>query len=86
MKKMNSLNATVKLCQQHQIGISRHCLLELCKTGKIPSIRVGKTVLVNWDKMISYLDNNTLDEPNNTPKTGIRKISEFSCNCYQFML
>jgi len=73
MKKMNSINATVKLCQENDVGISRHYLLELCKSGKIPCVRVGQKILINWDGLIKFLDTNTLTD--DAPKTGIRKIS-----------
>lgn len=74
MKKMNSINATVKLCQENNIGLSRSHLLQLAKNGNIPCIRVGQKILVNWDGLMKFLDTNTLPS-DDAPKTGIRKIS-----------
>ena len=74
MKKMNSINATVKLCQENNIGLSRSHLLQLAKNGNIPCIRVGQKILVNWDGLMKFLDTNTLLS-DDAPKTGIRKIS-----------
>ncbi len=74
MKKMNSINATVKLCQENNIGLSRSHLLQLAKNGNIPCIRVGQKILVNWDGLMKFLDTNTLLS-DDAPRTGIRKIS-----------
>ncbi|MDE6729251.1 MAG: helix-turn-helix domain-containing protein [Oscillospiraceae bacterium] len=73
MKKMNSINETAKLCKENEIGISRHHITQLAKSGAIPSVQIGQKTLINWDTLMRYLDTNTLilDEP----KSGIRKIS-----------
>ena len=47
MKKMNSINETYKLCNEHNIGISRRVLLTLVKSGEIPSVKAGRSILVN---------------------------------------
>ena len=73
MNKMNSINQTAKLCKENNIGISRSHLLQLTRSGAIPCVKVGQKTLVNWDKLMQYLDTNTL--PQEEPKTGIRKIS-----------
>lgn len=73
MNKMNSINETAKLCKENGIGISRNHLIQLAKNGDIPSVQVGQKILINWDKLMQYLDTNTL--PKAEQKSGIRKIS-----------
>lgn len=74
MKKMNSINETAKLCKENEIGISRHHIIQLAKSGTIPSVQIGQKTLINWNALMKYLDTNTLgsDEPKSG---GIRKIS-----------
>ena len=73
MKKMNSINKTYKLCTEHKIGISRRLLLTLVNSGEIPSVKAGRSILVNWEALMNYLDTHTLapDEP----VSRIRKIA-----------
>ena len=73
MKKMNSLNETFKLCKEHNIGISRRLLLTLVNDGAIPCVRAGRSVLINWDGLMTYLDTHTLTQ--DEPVSGIRKIT-----------
>lgn len=72
MNKMNSINQTAKLCRENGIGISRSHLLQLAKNGDIPCVQVGQKILINWDKLMQYLDTNTLHQTEQ--KSGIRKI------------
>ncbi|MBQ3139146.1 MAG: hypothetical protein IJN43_08275 [Ruminococcus sp.] len=72
MKKMNSINETYKLCNEHNIGISRRVLLTLVKSGEIPSVKAGRSILVNWDGLMKYLDTHTLEQ--DEPVSRIRKI------------
>ena len=72
MKKMNSINETARLCKEHEIGISRKLLLQLAKNGSIPCVKAGRSILINWDALMKYLDSNTIaPETTNTP---IRRI------------
>lgn len=73
MKKMNSINETAKLCKENDIGISRKLILQLAKNGSIPCIKSGRSILINWDGLMKYLDSNTIvcEET----KSPIRKIS-----------
>ncbi|MCR5599244.1 MAG: helix-turn-helix domain-containing protein [Ruminococcus sp.] len=73
MKKMNSINETYKLCCEHSVGISRGLLLNLVNSGEIPCVKAGRSTLVNWEKLVEYLDNHTL--PPSDPESKIRKIS-----------
>ncbi len=72
MKKMNSINETYKLCNEHNIDISRRVLLTLVKSGEIPSVKAGRSILVNWDGLMKYLDTHTLEQ--DEPVSRIRKI------------
>jgi excisionase family DNA binding protein len=73
MKKMNSINETFKLCQEHNIGISRRLLQTLVNNGEIPSVKAGRSILINWDGLMNYLDNHKLTP--DEPVTRIRKIT-----------
>lgn len=73
MKKMNSINETAKLCKENNIGISRKLILQLAKNGSIPCVRAGKSILINWDGLMKYLDSNALDSKET--KSSIRRIS-----------
>ena len=73
MKKMNSINETFKLCNEHDIGISRRLLLTLVNSGEIPSVKAGRSILVNWEALMKYLDTHTLTPDD--PETRIRKIT-----------
>ena len=73
MKKMNSINETYKLCAEHKIGISRRLLLTLVNSGEIPSVKAGRSILVNWDALMKYLDTHTLTP--DEPVSRIRKIA-----------
>lgn len=73
MKKMNSINETAKLCKENEIGISRKLIIQLAKSGAIPSVKAGRSILINWDGLMKYLDTCTII--NEEPKSGIRKIS-----------
>jgi len=73
MKKMNSINETFKLCNEHNIGISRRLLLTLVNSGEIPSVKAGRSILVNWEALMKYLDTHTLTQ--DEPVSRIRKIT-----------
>lgn len=73
MKKMNSINETARLCKENEIGISRKFIIELAKSGSIPSVKTGRSILINWDGLMKYLDSTTLTP--DEPKSGIRKIT-----------
>ena len=60
MKKMNSINETAKLCKENEIGISRKLIIQLAKSGAIPSVKAGRSILINWDGLMKYLDTCTI--------------------------
>lgn len=70
---MNTINETTRLCKENGIGISRNHLRYLASSGSIPSVKIGNKILINWDKLIEYLNTHKL-EPVDT-SAGIRKIS-----------
>lgn len=74
MKKMNSISETFRLCKENQIGVSKKLLLQLAKTGEIPSIQSGRSILINWDRLMEYLDTSRITQEEKNP-SGIRKIS-----------
>lgn len=73
MKKMNSINETARLCKENEIGISRHHIIQLAKSGAIPSVQIGQKTLINWDGLMNYLNTNTI--VTEKQQSGIRKIS-----------
>ena len=73
MFKMNTINATAKLCKERNIGISRNHIRKLANDGDVVSVKIGNKILVNWESLISYLDTNTLKAEE--PKKGIRRIT-----------
>lgn len=73
MQKMNSINETFKLCKEHKIGVSRRLLMTLVTSGEIPSVKAGRSILINWDGLMNYLDNHKLAQEE--PVSRIRKIT-----------
>ena len=73
MKKMNSINETARLCKENNIGISRKLIIQLAKSGSVPSVKAGRSILINWDGLMKYLDSTTLTPDEH--KSGIRKIT-----------
>ena len=73
MKLMNTINETAKLCKEEGVGLSRNHIRYLANSGEIPSVKIGNKVLINWKKLMEYLNGNTLNSDKHT--SGIRKIS-----------
>lgn len=73
VKKMNSINETARLCKENNIGISRKLLLQLAKDGSIPCVKAGRSILINWDGLMNFLDSNTIAVEK--VKSCIRRIS-----------
>lgn len=73
MKKMNSINETHKLCREYGVGISKSLLLHLVNNGEVPSVKAGRSILVNWEALMKYLDTHTLTQ--DEPVSRIRKIT-----------
>lgn len=71
MKKMNTINQTAKLCKEYNLGISRNMLRQLAHSGQIPCVRCGQSILINWDKLLQYLDTNTLNDSETAPEQEI---------------
>lgn len=73
MKKMNSISETYKLCREHGVGISKGLLLRLVNNGEIPSVKAGRSTLINWEALMNYLDTHTMTQ--DEPVSRIRKIT-----------
>ena len=73
MKLMNTINETAKLCKEEGVGLSRNHIRYLANSGEIPSVKIGNKVLINWKKLMEYLNGNILNSDKHT--SGIRKIS-----------
>ena len=73
MKLLNTINETARLCKEKNIGISRNHIRYLANSGTVPSVKIGNKVLVNWEQLLFYLNNNTLSN-NQDEEHGIRKV------------
>ena len=73
MKKMNSINETHRLCREHGVGISKGLILSLVHNGEVPSVKAGRSILINWDALMNYLDTHTMMQ--DEPVSRIRKIT-----------
>ena len=74
MYLMNTINETARLCKEKNIGISRNHIRHLANNGLVPSVKIGNKILINWDKLMEYLNTSIL-----TPDKdygGIRKIKQ----------
>lgn len=74
MYLMNTINETAKLCRENNIGVSRNHIRYLASNGLIPSVKIGNKILINWDKLMEYLNTSTLKPDKNSGV--IRKIRE----------
>ena len=43
-----------KRCREENIGISESSIRFLCKSGAIPSIKIGRKTLINWEVFYKY--------------------------------
>ena len=44
-----------KRCREENIGISESSIRFLCKSGAIPSIKIGRKTLINWEVFYKYI-------------------------------
>ena len=75
MLKMNAINTTAQLCKEHGIGVTRNMLRKWALDGTIPSVRIGRKILINWDALMHFLDTNKLQPEDPRKQSGIRRIS-----------
>lgn len=73
MQMMNTVDKTFKLCKENNIGISRNAIRQLANAGKIPCVRIGNKLLINYQGLIKFLNSNFVT-PEKTPDTGIIPI------------
>lgn len=51
-------------CREENIGISESAIRIICKNGAIPSIKVGRKTLINWDVFYKYImSGGTVQQP-----------------------
>lgn len=55
--------------------IKLHFIRGLVKSGKVPSIRIGRGYLLNFDKLVEYLETVGAEESQDLP-LGIRRVQE----------
>lgn len=74
MSKMNTIEQTFRICKENNVGISKNAIRQLAKQGRIPAVKIGNKLLINYDGLISFLNSNYIaqDTPNGI---GITPIS-----------
>lgn len=55
--------------------VTLHFIRSLVKSGKIPSIRIGRGYLLNYDMLVDYLENVAASVQPEVP-AGIRRVEE----------
>ena len=55
-------------------SVTLHFIRSLVKSGKIPSIRIGRGYLLNYDALVQYLSEASRMEPQQVH--GIRRIEQ----------
>ena len=74
---MNTISNTYKRCKAENIGISLNHLRYICKNGIIPTCKIGKKYLINWEILMNYLNGKTSENPKNpNDKNRIRRIND----------
>lgn len=66
---INTINGTYDRCVSENIGISKNLIRSLVSSGQIPVIRAGRTVLINYDVLMRYLETGSSE-----PQTGAGDI------------
>ncbi|MDD4592241.1 MAG: hypothetical protein PHG06_17715 [Parabacteroides sp.] len=72
--KIATINKTFERCQAENIGISKHLIRQLASSGQIPSIMAGKTRLINYDLLLDFLNNGTVQTPQSETAGHIKPI------------
>jgi len=55
-KLMNTMSETYERCKNENIGISLNHLRYLCKNNIIPTCKIGRKYLINWNILMNYLN------------------------------
>lgn len=61
--KMATIQKTYERCQSEGIGISRNLIRNLAISGEVPCVLAGTTRLLNYDKLLEYLETGTVKNP-----------------------
>lgn len=56
------------------LGLPKHWVRQKVLNGEIVAVRSGKRYLVNVDKLIEYLNSNTLERSEPAPCGGIKPV------------
>ena len=74
---MNTISETYKRCKAENIGISLNHLRYICKNNIIPTCKIGKKYLINWEILMNYLNGKISENPKKSNnKNGIRRIGD----------
>lgn len=76
-KLMNTITETYNLCKAENIGISLNHLRYLCKNNIIPTCKIGRKYLINWNILMNYLNGEISENLKKlNEKNGIRRIND----------
>ena len=73
--KIATISKTFERCEAEHIGVSKHLLRSLVKSGQLPVVWAGNVALINWDTLQALLNGEI--QPQRSEVTGqIKPIPE----------
>ena len=75
--RMRTRDKTIEMLRHDdpETSITRNALDCLIRAGKVPTVKIGNKVLLNYDTLLDVLANGTADAPQKDPQPGgIRRI------------
>lgn len=74
---IGTISDTHKRCKAENIGINLNHLRYLCKNKIIPTCKIGRKYLINWNVLMDYLNGNSFEISDKSNKKGkIRRIDD----------
>ena len=73
-KLMATVDDTYRRCKAEDIGISKHLIRTLANSGTIPVVKAGRTTLINFNLLMSYLDGDMEQRKETEMAGGIQPI------------
>ena len=75
MRTISEAYAEIKSCDP-DTGMTLSGLRRLVSTGKIPSIRIGRRILIDYGNLHEHLSNPTIENVSDNTYGQIRKIAK----------
>ncbi|MBR1442717.1 MAG: hypothetical protein IJ583_04200 [Firmicutes bacterium] len=57
-----TIRNTYERCKEENIGISMNHLRFICKNGLLPTCKIGKKYLINWNNLMNYVNGECFQE------------------------